>query len=208
MIRIGQRLQKERARMGLSLEEISEKIKIKSQFLSAIEKGEYDKLPSPAYAKGFVRNYAAFLGLPEAETVAFFKRDFDEKKALKVLPDGVARKQSFSLKRMKIRQFMLAGFVILGFLIFIIFQFRAAFIPPQLDVTSPVNGDVVESEFVVRGVTDEKATVFVNDEPVAVGVGGNFSKVINLFPGEITLTIKATNRMGREAVVEKQITVR
>ncbi len=49
MITAGQKLYEERIRRGLTLEEIARATKIRSSFLSAIEKGEYKKLPSSAY---------------------------------------------------------------------------------------------------------------------------------------------------------------
>ncbi|MGH2637780.1 MAG: helix-turn-helix domain-containing protein, partial [Rhabdochlamydiaceae bacterium] len=71
------------------MEEIAAAIKIRPEFLSAIEKGDYQHLPSPAYASGFVTNYAAYLGFPKRETLALFRREFDEQKAYKVLPRGM-----------------------------------------------------------------------------------------------------------------------
>ena len=62
MVPLGKRLLSARTQRKLSLEEVAAATKIKARFLSAIEKGEYEKLPSPAYAKGFVKNYAAYLG--------------------------------------------------------------------------------------------------------------------------------------------------
>src|ERR1041385_6043108 len=93
MIRLGQLLYRERSRKHLSLEEIEKAIKIKSSFLAAIERGEYTKVPSPAYAKGFVINYAVYLGLTKNEALALSKREFDEKSAYKVLPDSLTRRQ-------------------------------------------------------------------------------------------------------------------
>ena len=87
MIRAGQKLRDERQRRGLTLSEISNATKIKVEFLSAIEKGEYEKLPSASYAHGFVGNYAKFLDFEEEEILALFRREFDGKKVYKVLPE-------------------------------------------------------------------------------------------------------------------------
>src|SRR5437763_1523829 len=100
MVRLGQRLHNERIRRKLSLDEVAKDIRIKTVFLAALEKGEYTKLPSPAYAQGFVRNYASYLGIPKAEITALFKREFDEKRAYKVLPDSMVKTKEFPLKRL------------------------------------------------------------------------------------------------------------
>src|ERR1019366_697168 len=50
---------------NLTLEEISQELKISTRLLQAIESDQYDKLPSGLFAKSFVRQYARLLGLDE-----------------------------------------------------------------------------------------------------------------------------------------------
>lgn len=52
-----------RLRKGISLIEISESTNIGLGMLSALENGEYNKLPGRAYAVGFLREYARYLGM-------------------------------------------------------------------------------------------------------------------------------------------------
>ena len=119
MVRVGERLHEERIKRGYTLEEVSKATKIRTSFLFDIEKGEYKKLPSGTYAHGFVRNYAKFLGLPDGELLALFKREYDEEKFLKVLPEGLLRKDDLPLKRIKFAQtfkvLILVFFVLLVF---------------------------------------------------------------------------------------------
>jgi len=68
----GERLQREREMRGITLEEISESTKITSRCLRALEEEEFDKLPGGVFNKGFVRAYAAYLGLDEDKAVAEF----------------------------------------------------------------------------------------------------------------------------------------
>src|SRR5258708_37869825 len=107
MVPLSQRLHNERVLRKLSLDDVAAATKIKSRFLAAIERGEYHKLPSPAYAQGFVKNYASFLGLPKTEVTAFFRREFDSRKALKVLPDSFARRRNFTPTSVSLRQSLL-----------------------------------------------------------------------------------------------------
>lgn len=53
------------ARVGkkISLEQVARATHIKIHFLEAIESGDYERLPSKAQGRGFVRIYAAYLGL-------------------------------------------------------------------------------------------------------------------------------------------------
>lgn len=60
---LGNLLREAREAKGMSLAEVQAVIRIQSKFLEALESGLYHELPTPAHAKGFLRNYARFLGL-------------------------------------------------------------------------------------------------------------------------------------------------
>ena len=59
----GKFLKKERESRNLSLEEVTKSTRIKKHFLRAMEEDRYDLCPPPFYVKGFLTNYARFLGL-------------------------------------------------------------------------------------------------------------------------------------------------
>jgi len=61
---IGERLARERHRRGLSLEAVAAATRIRAGHLAAIERGDLAALPGPVYARGYVRGYAAYLGIP------------------------------------------------------------------------------------------------------------------------------------------------
>jgi hypothetical protein len=52
-----------------SLEQAAAATRIKVPFLAALEDGEYESLPGPAYITGFLRNYASYLGLHPDDVV-------------------------------------------------------------------------------------------------------------------------------------------
>lgn len=210
MVRVGQKLREERLRLGLTLEDIARSTKIKVGFLSAIEKGEYQKLPSSTYAYGFVRNYAERLGLPKSETLALFRREFDEEKVFELLPEGLAKSLDFPIRRLRLSS---AGiFVILAFLAllgYILFQYRFVIINPSVEIISPKESEVSSSqEITVLGKTDSNAIVYVNNNPVSVDQDGIFKKTLDLFIGKATITIKSVNRFGRQTTVERHIEVK
>lgn len=208
MVRLGQRLHSLRLQRKQTLEEVAKEIKIKASFLAAIERGDYHKLPSPAYAQGFVRNYASYLGLSRAEITALFKREFDEKRAYKVLPDSMVKTKEFPLQRFRIQQSLVLLVVILFLAIAILFvQYRAAFLPPYLEVISPSADSTTSQDVTVTGKADNNATVTINDQPVAVSQDGKFTKHITLFPGHATISVQAINRFGKISTVQRDLTV-
>lgn len=208
MIKIGAKLKESRNKKGLSIEEISNATKIRKEFLEAIENGEYKKLPSSAYAIGFVRNYARFLGLDEKQSIAFFKREFDSEKAFEVLPKFSAGSE-ISLKRFRVGWNPLILLAVVIFLItFIFFQYKDAIINPPLQITSPKDGQAIASQdFEVVGKTDPNSVVFVENQPVSLDSEGNFKKIITVFPGKSSLSVRSVNRFGRETQIIRKINV-
>ena len=63
MDELGHILREARETKGLTITEAQEETRINSKYLAALENGEYDKLPTPVHVRGFLRNYARFLGL-------------------------------------------------------------------------------------------------------------------------------------------------
>lgn len=63
VISLGSMLVSERQKRGLSLEDISEKTRIRLEILKAIETEAWEGLPEPAYIKGFLVSYAGALGI-------------------------------------------------------------------------------------------------------------------------------------------------
>lgn len=209
MIRVGQKLYEERIKKGLTLEEVAKATKIRSSFLSAIEKGEYHTLPSSAYIQGFVKNYADFLGLPQKEIVAIFKREFNEKEFLGVLPKSFTHKDEILLSRLRLSQtattILVIACVIIGYMLF---QYRYAIINPPLVVGRPQENEEVTSPVTVVGKTDANASVSVDEFLVSVDQNGNFHKEITIFPGNNVIKIIAKNRFGRQTQIERHINVK
>ena len=57
------RLSAARERKGVDLVRAERDTKIRVRYLSALERGDYRDLPGAVYTKGFLRNYAIYLGL-------------------------------------------------------------------------------------------------------------------------------------------------
>jgi cytoskeleton protein RodZ len=72
---VGQDLRKAREKRGEDLEHISRLLKIRRDYLALLEEGAADSLPGRAYAIGFVRSYATYLGLDGNEYVERLKAE-------------------------------------------------------------------------------------------------------------------------------------
>ena len=202
-------LREERERKGLSIDDVVGAIKIKREFLEAIENADYNSLPSESYALGFVKNYALFLGIPLNRASALFRREYEAKK-IEIMPH-FRRTKAFAGRKLFLRspRSYLIITVILVVLFYIVFQFSFVFMGPKLTVTAPQNNQEVSTHVVsVSGKTDPYATVNVNGEEVYVDLTGSFQKTLYVYSGNKKITIVAKNRFGKETKKEIPISVK
>ena len=71
---IGEVLKRTRTRRKVDIRTVEERTKIRIKYLRALENEEWEVLPGPAYAKGFLRTYAQFLGLDGDALVDEYRR--------------------------------------------------------------------------------------------------------------------------------------
>lgn len=71
--RAGRKLSEARRQRGWSLEEVAERIRIRKEFLEALEDMNVKLLPGKAYALAFLRSYARELGIDERAIVDQFQ---------------------------------------------------------------------------------------------------------------------------------------
>ena len=71
---IGEVLRRTRTRQKMDIRTVEAQIKVRTKYLRALENEEWEVLPGPAYAKGFLRTYAQFLGLDGDALVDEYRR--------------------------------------------------------------------------------------------------------------------------------------
>lgn len=72
---VGELLKKAREESGKDLKEISEILKIRYDYLRAIEEGDFKQLPEEVYIKGYIREYAELLHInPETALSAYVQQ--------------------------------------------------------------------------------------------------------------------------------------
>ena len=68
----GNWLRQQREIRNITLREISDNTKIAMRYLEALEEDRFEVLPAPIFAKGFLREYAKYVGLDPDEVVNFY----------------------------------------------------------------------------------------------------------------------------------------
>ena len=122
---LGEILRETRESKGLSLADVAESLFVKKSTLCSIESGDWNTLPHPVYVKGYVKSYAAYLGVsggiedrlcpdrgamphggPEDHGCTTGKGEDPKKR------EGVRRLSFFSLKKIAIICSSIAGLIL------------------------------------------------------------------------------------------------
>lgn len=203
---IGELLRESRKSKGYSLDDLSRETKIKTSFIAAIERHQWDNLPEFTVVSGFVKNLADALSIDKQKASAFLRRDYPLKKEIST-PTQVMSERYFQWSP-RLSVILMASLVVLITCGYLFFQYRNFTQAPSLIVDSPVEGQTVGTlELPVSGKTDPGSTVRVNNQPAFVDDEGNFETIMTLLTSTTKLEIKAISRSGKETLMYRTIQV-
>lgn len=198
---LGEQLRAARQSQNFTIADAENGSKVRAKFILDLEKGDWNNLPSPVYIRGFVLAYAKFLGLDLDEII----RAFDTEVALKKTQNhsSFSYKNNLKDKKMIITP-VLIGYSLLSFFIFgmfgyIFFQVLNFAGSPNLQVATPFNNAVLESDTVdLKGIADNDTILTVNSENVSVTSDGHFYVSLKLHRGVNVINVKALNKAKKE----------
>jgi cytoskeletal protein RodZ len=201
---LGERLAAAREHKGVDLARAERDTKIRMRYLAALERGDYRDLPGAVYTKGFLRNYALYLGLDPDDVLRQWRRERGEVEVepVVVVPRGLdAPRPTLTIGRGTIFAVLLAVGVVLfvGYLGVQLFRFSQ---PPSIAITDPLNAvidvDPSATAYTLRGTTTAGATVSIETpgrETVRVTAGpdGRWSAQVELVRGRNQFDVTATD---------------
>jgi cytoskeletal protein RodZ len=76
----GEWLKRQRELREISLREVSDTTKISLRYLEALEQNRFSSLPAPVFARGFLREYARYVGIDPDEAVNYYDTAQQEQK--------------------------------------------------------------------------------------------------------------------------------
>jgi cytoskeletal protein RodZ len=163
-----ERLLAARERKGVDLYRAERDTKIRARYLAALERGDYRELPGAVYTKGFLRNYALYLGLDPDEILLQWRRergDPREPQAVISVPRPIATPRKGLTFSPSLVVFALLTVIVLSFSGYIGVQLLRFAKPPTIAVSDPVAAvvDVDESAttYLLRGTSTPGASVSI-----------------------------------------------
>jgi transcriptional regulator with XRE-family HTH domain len=186
--KIGILLRKERKRQGISLEDISEQLKIIHAHLRCIENGETEDLPSELYFSLFAKSYAEFLGIDYSRTVEAINEEIDQEKfqketQVKEIVNITKEKMKEGFDEQKIKIMFIGGGVLAAFLIFVFMNWL-------FSGESPVE---VEDNYTIED------SLLAEPEIQAAVINYDWDNIE--YPADVKLAIRLTPREGSWATV-------
>lgn len=206
MKRAGELLVEARNKKGLTLEEVEKETNIRKRVLQTLEEGDWEVL-APAYAKGLLKNYAKFLDIDEKKVLAFFRRDYDERKQATTVKklESPGSRLRFTPAAVTV---LLISILVLGVFFYLFSQYRSFTAAPKLEIFEPKNNTKLSAPQVnVVGKTYSDAILKINGEKVQVSPGGTFSVSVSLKEGINEINITAENRFGKVSTEKKVVVV-
>jgi cytoskeletal protein RodZ len=214
-----ERLYAARERKGVDLYRAERDTKIRARYLAALERGDYRELPGAVYTKGFLRNYALYLGLEPEEILSQWRRergDMGPPLPVIAVPRPITtprRGLTFSPGVVVAALLTVAVLLVGAYLTVQIMRFAK---PPTLDVTDPkvatLTVDESVSSYVLRGMTIPGGTVTVEfaggSRQTPADSTGAWSIEIDLRRGKNQIKIDATDPdTGKHAEQTAQIVI-
>ncbi len=202
-ITVGECLKSKREELGMSLYDLSKKLKIKLEYIENLENNYCDGLPPQVYVKGFIRSYSDFAGFNPEKMVDMYRREMAVKNKIEKVPANKVKEKRFSSPNYPIItpklvtiSFSVLVIAIVGYYFW--YQISSFSSDPYLFVSSPQSDISVDSsEITVKGEAEREAAVEINGENVFVDQAGHFEEVIILQPGRNQIIVEAKNRFDK-----------
>lgn len=208
---ISEQLRSARQARNIKLKDAAQKLNINCEYLEALEKGNFKKLPAGIYGKNFLKDYAIFLRLDWKDLEKKFTKELE---ALKDDSEENLFTPSVAKSRYFISYPKIARGVILISIVFLCFiylgdKLKKIYSQPNLVVANPQNNLVVEEKTIsVNGRAEAEAEVIINGEKAVSDKKGNFFETVYLKEGVNIITVTAKKKYGRENTIKRQILVR
>lgn len=208
---VSEQLRSARQAKKLKLSLIAKKLNINEKYLTALEKGEYEKLPHGVYEKNFLREYALFLSLDYKKLALDFEAEINaiEPKRQKELFSKQIIKKRYLLAIPKILKNILIFLIICVCFIYLGYRVNKIISPPLLIINSPA-ADLTTSQtsLQITGQTEVEASLTINGQIVLTDKNGSFSQTISLKNGINIITITANKKQGRGSTIVRQVLVK
>ena len=200
---VGDRLRDERESRGVDLFRVERDTKIRTRYLAALEDGDFTDLPGDVYARGFLRNYATYLGLDPDEIEDEWRAEAGHAQPVRPMITGpqpltMRRKVVFQQSHVVIGMVLAIVLVVAGYFGFQLTRYLSY---PTVAVSSAGPSQVIvgigDTSYVLTGVATPNTTVLISwngqdpKQVIADDAGKwTFHAILQAGPNQFDITAK------------------
>lgn len=205
---LGGRLKAARELRQIPKEVAAKKLRIRIEYLVAMEENRFDRLPAGLYGKNYIKEYGELLKIPADEIKKWLDNNFELVNELNnPFSQKIVRKKEFIVFPKLIRNIFLF-LIFTACLFYLASYFKKIVSPPELNIYQPEKNLKITENFIeIKGETESEAEININGETILNNNNGLFSTTINLKRGVNNIIITAKKKYSREASVLRQILV-
>ncbi len=190
-----------REQKGITLQNISDRLKMSKSHITALEECRTQDLPfAPIYKKKLVKQYCQIVGADYTSMVQQFVEEELETTTLPQEEKIKTKKRLYSHWNHLPFFFRLGASLCVALMFFgyLGLQIKKIIDPPQLNLFSPVNGMITaDADLKITGQTDKEVKVLINGKEIKNSEQGLFDETLSLSPGVNTLVISAEKKHGK-----------
>jgi len=166
---IGSFLKRHRQSQGKDLDEIAEKTRIHASTLRAIEEGNPKALPAEVFTRGFIKNYARYLGLDPDEALALYikQNNGEPRPAEKINVRDVLAGEALAEAR------SFPGWRFIVFFLVAVFLFLAGYFVLGFSNSFTPSADIFTEEAEPQALSEQQLTAPLTGEPGAESAAGD-----------------------------------
>ena len=216
-----ERLYAARERKGVDLYRAERDTKIRAKYLAALERGDWKELPGAVYTKGFLRNYALYLGFDPEDILGQWRRERGDNVAQQpsiVIPRPITAPRPALTFTPGVIVAALLTVAVIAFGVYLAVQLLRFAKPPTIAVTDPARAviEVAEdtTEYHLRGTSIPGASIEVStSDPgktyrVTAGPTGGWLATVDLVRGKNQFEVTAIDlETGKRAEQSAKVVI-
>jgi len=206
---VGTLLIEKRKEKDLDIKDVSLAIKIRAEYLLALEEGRYKVFRSEVYLTGFLKNYAKFLGIDTEKILAMYRRE-NERRNLG--EESVITKPNNNRFNLTLTPNKIVAVVLV--LVYLGTYVGKVLKKPTLSLSSPIvmeqEGEVLYNTdanlIEISGKAEIGSKLTINGQELKLNNFEKFSKEFNLEVGLNTFVLMGENQFGRSTTITLAVT--
>jgi cytoskeletal protein RodZ len=187
---IGLKLKEKRQELGLTVEQVSQKTRINTAYITALEEDRFSDLPAEVFVLGAMSNYARFLGIDPEELTGEYKKTQSKQDPTPITSVKATGSGSARTMQAKAGHYVMAALLVISVALLVTAAIWAVKLLSRLHENNARMAAEAAQKNVIELKTSENVWVRLNEEGTPVFEGMLPPNTTKTFETAKTITIK------------------